>query len=153
MTARPVKPEYPSAAELREILPTVIGAGAAGDPFATRLQYVADLLAKLGRLPAEPVLAWRETNGAVRHIAIGQELVVGRNTNASGLSLAEDELLSRSHFVIRTEGPLGTLEDLASRNGTAVNTSENRATTAKLCDGDLIYAGRHIFVYLNPNRV
>jgi FHA domain len=152
MSAKSNEPEHPSAAELREILPTVTGFSAPGDPFATRLQYVSDLVIELGPQLSEPILAWREAGNAVRHVPTGRELVVGRQTGDVGLSLPGDDLLSRRHFVIRSDGPLGTLEDLHSRNGTAINTNDNRKNKTTLCDGDLIYAGRHIFVYLNPIR-
>jgi hypothetical protein len=152
MPAKSNDPERPSAAELREILPTVTGFSAAGDPFATRLQYVSDLVAELGTQLSKPILAWRDAGKAARHVPIGLELVVGRQTGEAGLSLPADDLLSRCHFVIRSDGPLGILEDLGSRNGTAINASNNRQNKTTLCDGDLIYAGRHIFVYLNPIR-
>ncbi len=152
MTGKPDPNEFPPAAELREIFKTVSGVPPAGDHVATQLQYVADMLAALDRLPAEPILAWREGGDTVRHIPIGREILVGRQTGDSGLCLAGDDLLSRRHFAIRTTGAICALEDLASRNGTAINTSENRIRHTTLCDGDLIYAGRHIFVYLNPTR-
>ena len=152
MTGKPDPDEFPPDAELREIFQTVSGVPPASDQVVTRLQYVADMLAALGRQPAGPILAWRESDGSVRQVQIGCELIVGRQTGEPGLSLAGDDLLSRRHFAVRAISATGTLEDLASRNGTAINTSENRIRQTTLCDGDLIYAGRHIFVYLNPAR-
>jgi hypothetical protein len=153
MAAKPKPAGIPPPAELREIFQTVSGGAPAADLFATRLQYVADLIAALGPLPQEPVLAWREAGNSARHARIGRKLVVGRQTGDSGLSLAGDDQLSRRHFALRTQGANCALQDLDSRNGTAINASENRIRKHSLCDGDLIYAGRHIFVYLNPARV
>jgi len=152
MTGKPGKPEFPPLEELRDIFQTVSSVPPAGDRVATHLQYVADLLAAVGHLPAAAVLAWRDASGAVRYVTIERELVVGRKTGETGLSLAGDDSLSRRHFSVRAAGAMVTLEDLGSHNGTAVNTSEGRVRHATLCDGDLIYAGRHIFVYLNPTR-
>jgi hypothetical protein len=152
MSAKPGKDEILPLAELREIFQTVSGAPPADDCFATRLQYVADILASLGRQSEEPVLAWSETSSSVKHTRIGRELVVGRQTDDSGLTLSGDHLLSRHHFAIRADGGIYELEDLGSRNGTAINITANKISRKILCDGDLIFAGRHIFVFLNPTR-
>jgi hypothetical protein len=143
------KNELPPGAGVREIFQTVTGSPPVTDYLATRLQYVADLLAALGRAPESTCLVWREAASGIRQERVGAEVVVGRQPGG-GLAFAEDDLLSRRHFSIRVDGSDFLLEDLQSRNGTAVNTSENRIRQRVLCDGDLIYAGRHIFVFLNP---
>lgn len=139
----------PPGGELREIFQTVSGSPPPADHLVTRLQYVADLVGALGRAPAGPCLVWRESASVVRHARVGAELVVGRKPEA-GLAFADDDLLSRRHFLIRAGGAACILDDLQSRNGTAVNTSEHRVREKVLRDGDLIYAGRHIFAFLNP---
>jgi pSer/pThr/pTyr-binding forkhead associated (FHA) protein len=116
------------------------------------LHYAAEFMAGLGGLPGGPVLAWRDAAGCVRHTDIASELVVGRRPG-EGLTFAEDDLLSRRHFRICHDGTACALEDLNSRNGTTVNSSENRIRRTTLRDGDLIYAGRQILVYLNPARI
>jgi hypothetical protein len=146
------QPEAIPPAELREIIQTVSGSIPAVDQLARRLHYVAEVMAGLGALPGGPVLAWRDIGGCVRHADIASELVVGRQAG-DGLTFAEDELLSRHHFKVCYDGATCALEDLNSRNGTTVNSSEDRIRRATVRDGDLIYAGRQIFVYLNPARM
>jgi FHA domain-containing protein len=150
MHPEPLRAQLPSADDLREISQTLSGLPAANDQLAERLQYIADLVANVGCLPAEPLLLWRETNRLVRHAVIGKELVVGRQSQACGLAFPEDKLLSRRHFVARTTGHECTLEDLKSHNGTALNRPDNRVRLEPLRDGDLIYAGSYVFAFLAP---
>jgi pSer/pThr/pTyr-binding forkhead associated (FHA) protein len=116
------------------------------------LEYVAELLAGAGPLPKEPLLLWREEGEAARHAVIGQELVVGRNTGGSGLTLPDDAGLSRRHFLIRQATGSCLLEDLKSRNGTAINRPAKRMSQHRLRDGDLILAGSHLFVFLDHGQ-
>src|ERR1700739_2769655 len=69
--------------------------------------------------------------------------VVGRSSQA-GLSMQDDRLLSREHFVIALDSSVCTLKDLGSTNGTKVNGL--RVVTTSLRDGDLITAGDSEFV-------
>lgn len=148
---RDTPPEAIPPAELREIFQTVSGSVPAGDELARRLHYVAEVMAGLGATSGGPVLAWRDAGGGIRHADIASELVVGRRAGES-LNFAEDDLLSRRHLRICNDGSTCALEDLNSRNGTSLNSSENRIRQATLRDGDLIYAGRQILVFLNPAR-
>src|SRR5439155_1826656 len=128
------------AAELRDICQTMTGLPSPSDQLATRLQYLADLVTHAGRLADAPMLLWREGDRNVSHQAIGEELIVGRQIAGPGLALAEDKLLSRRHFVIRTGGESFTIEDLKSHNGTAINRPEDRVADPRaLRDGDLIF--------------
>jgi pSer/pThr/pTyr-binding forkhead associated (FHA) protein len=128
------------------------GLPAPGDLLTRRLEYVADLLADAGPLPKEPLLLWRPAGQAPRHALIGQELVVGRNTGQTGLTLSDDAGLSRRHFLVRRDADSCVLEDLKSRNGVAINRPEQRVQQHVLRDGDLILAGTHIFVFLDHGR-
>jgi len=142
----------PPSEELQEICQTISGLPSPNDKIVTRLRYVADLLANAGSLPNAPILVWREEDRPVRHALIGGGLVVGRQTGEPGLTLPDDKLLSRRHFVVRTTGVECMLEDLQSRNGTAINRVEERVQQRSLCDGDLILAGNHIFAFLDQGK-
>jgi len=148
-------PDLPnlSKAQWRDISETLTAPPQSSDPLLPHLELLADLLADAGSLPREPVLVWREPNQQVRHAAIGSRLVVGRHADAASLALPEDKLLSRAHFAVRPVEEGCELEDLRSRNGTAVNTSENRVRRRLLRDGDLILAGEHIFAFLDQRRM
>jgi hypothetical protein len=134
---------------LRDASQTLTGLPKPGDHLAQRLGFLADLLAGAGTLPKEPLLLWREAGRAARYAIIGQELVVGRNTGQAGLTLAEDEGLSRRHFLVHRAADLCVLEDLNSHNGTAINEAGRRVQQHPLRDGDLILAGNHVFVFLD----
>jgi hypothetical protein len=142
----------PAPEELQEICQTISGLPSPNDQIVTRLRYVADLLANAGALPNAPILVWREEDRSVRHALIGEGLVVGRQTDETGLSLPDDNLLSRRHFAVRTTGAERILEDLQSRNGTAINRPEERVQQRSLCDGDLILAGNHVFAFLDQSK-
>ena len=124
------------------------GFSAANDELGIRLQKVADLLSRSGPLPEEPVLIWQESAGAVQHAVIRDGMVVGRQAGEGGLTFAKDNFLGRQHFAIRHVGPDFFLEDLKSRNGTAINDAKIRIKSRLLRDGDIIFAGNHIFVFL-----
>lgn len=70
-------------------------------------------------------------------------IVVGRSSQA-GLSMQEDRLLSREHFVIELNSSVCSLKDLGSTNGTKVNGL--RVEVASLRDGDIVTAGESAFV-------
>ncbi|CAN5909306.1 hypothetical protein BH23PLA1_BH23PLA1_29150 [soil metagenome] len=74
-----------------------------------------------------------------RHITV----VVGRSAEAQ-ISFSEDRSLSRHHFLLEINPPLCFLRDLGSTNGTKVN--DVRLERARLCDGDLITAGKNVFL-------
>jgi len=153
MPTNPADTPLLPAAALRDICETLTGLAEPTDQLASRLQFVADSLADAGPLPATAILLWRQPDKpAIHHVAINQELVVGRKPGEPGLSLPEDNLLSRRHFLIRPENDHFVLEDLQSHNGTAINHSANRIQGHILHDGDLILAGNHIFVFLDHGQ-
>ena len=148
----PSQDPFPLPLDLRDASRTLTGLPTPGDQLARRLEYVANLLAGAGPLPQEPLLLWREAGQSARHAVIGQELVVGRKTGQPGLTLPDDAGLSRRHFLVRHAADRCVLEDLKSRNGTAINRPEQRVQQHVLRDGDLILAGSHVFVFLDHGR-
>jgi pSer/pThr/pTyr-binding forkhead associated (FHA) protein len=138
------------AEQLKDAAQTLAGLPAPTDQFAARLQFIADLLTDRPTLPQAALLVWRGPDRSVQHRLIGQELVVGRQAGAGGLTLAEDKLLSRCHFRIRRQGPAFVLHDLDSHNGTAINRTQNQVHEHCLHDGDLILAGNQVFAYFAP---
>jgi len=152
MPPDPLNPSLPPANELRDAYRTLTGLPSPTDQLANRLQFIEDLLAGAKSLPDVPIIVWREPDHSLRHEVIGRELITGREAGRGGLTLADDKLLSRRHFAIRSEGEAWVLEDLKSRNGTAINRTENRVQSEILRDGDLIFAGNHVFVFMDQER-
>jgi hypothetical protein len=142
----------PSDADLFDICKTFTGAPPKEDRMASHLNYIAEILEDCGPLPNEPLLLWREDRG-VKHKLVGRDLIVGRKPREQGLALPEDKLLSREHFAIHLADDSYVLEDLKSRNGTVVNQPDNRMEKHLLHDGDLIFSGNQIFVFLDPRKV
>jgi hypothetical protein len=138
--------------DLRILARTVTDAPVKSPQLPQRLEFIAELLGDAGRLPSEPVLAWRGSDGVVKHAPIGTKLVVGRRADGGVLSFPGDKLMSGAHFEICGAGDGCELRDLNSRNGTAVNDPVHRVTHKVLCDGDLILAGNHIFAFLDQSR-
>jgi len=152
----PLNPDtgpLPAQSEMREACETLSGFAVPADQFTARLQFVSDLLADAGPLPAAPILLWREPGHYARHVAVGSELVIGRDSGQSGLSYPEDKLLSRRHFLLRAEANGVVLTDLKSHNGTSINRPRNRIETRLLRDGDLVLAGEHVFVFMDQGRI
>jgi hypothetical protein len=148
MIEEPTGGKPPSPEELREACHTLCGMPGPNPELATRLQYVANLLADAGSLPCSPLLVWRESDQKVHHAVIQDPFVVGRVSGSCTLAFPEDRLLSRSHFSIclTEEGCL--LRNLNAKNGTAVNGAGETVGEHLLRDGDLILAGNHIFAFL-----
>lgn len=69
--------------------------------------------------------------------------VVGRSSDAH-LSVPDDRYMSRHHFLLEINPPLCSLRDLGSTNGTKVN--DVRLERARICNGDLITAGKNQFL-------
>lgn len=138
---------------LKAAAETFSGLPSPTDQFAARLQFIADLIADQPMLPKGALLVWRGSDGRVRHAAIGQELVVGRQAGPGGVSIAEDKLLSRRHFKVKAKSTLFMLQDLDSHNGTSVNRRRNAVARHSLRDGDLILAGSQVFAFLAPQSV
>ena len=141
-----------SREEIRSVSQTLTGMPARNDQLVPRLEYVAELLADAGKLPSEPVLVWREGNRKLKYAPVGVKLVVGRQAEGTDVALRDDKLLSAKHFAVKVSGEGCKLKDLNSRNGTAVNEPQNRIRSRLLRDGDLILAGKHIFVFLDQRR-
>jgi hypothetical protein len=152
MPTKPSREPLPFPRDLRDVSQALAGLPSASDLLTRRLEYVAGLLAGAGPLPAEPLLLWRQAGQPARHAVIGPQLVVGREAGRAGLTLAEDAGLSRRHFLVRHAAGSCVLEDLKSRNGTAVNRPEERVQKHVLRDGDLILAGGHVFVFLDHGQ-
>ena len=111
----------------------------------SRLRYIAAIIADAGLLADGPQLLYRTLEKKMACVKIGQELVVGRQKPAD-LVLGDDKRLSRKHFRICCGANGDRIEDLRSHNGTYVNGT--RIESRLLCDGDLIEAGRQVFVFL-----
>jgi pSer/pThr/pTyr-binding forkhead associated (FHA) protein len=126
---------------------------ASDSELAAKLQYVANLLADAGPLPASPVLVWRQSDQTVRHALIHDPFVVGRAPEPPGLAFPEDKLLSRNHFSICVTEEGCLLRNLNSKNGTAVNRAGELVPQRLLRDGDLILAGNHIFAFLDQAQI
>ena len=153
MTEEATSPTPPSPEELRAACQTLLGMPGPNPELPARLQYVAELLADAGPLPAAPFLVWREANRNVRHAAIQGALVAGRAPGPGGLAFPEDRLLSREHFSLSVNEDGCLLRNLKSKNGTAINTPNQTVGERLLRDGDLILAGNHIFAYLDQTQV
>jgi len=149
MNKEPTSESPPSAEELRAACQTLSGMPASNPELTAKLQFVAHLLADAGPLPSSAVLVWRESNQTVKHVPILDPLVVGRSPASPGLAFPEDKLLSRSHFSIRVTADGCLLQNLNSKNGTAVNRAGEAVPQRLLRDGDLILAGNHIFAFLD----
>lgn len=75
----------------------------------------------------------------------GSECSIGRAPTCD-VVLAEDQLASRRHALLRFEGDRYRVVDLGSSNGTYVNGTEIRDATP-LAEGDRIAIGEHEFLY------
>lgn len=107
----------------------------------------------LSTKPAEVALLYQDpTAGEMRFHTIGDKLAVGRlsksERHSDGCDLAfEDDEMSRRHFEIALTDGFYILRDLESRNGTYVNSPAAQIKETVLKAGDVIFAGRGIFVF------
>lgn len=62
-----------------------------------------------------------------------------------------DDSVSRCHAVIMREEDGHSIQDTVSTNGTYIN--DEKVDKAKLCAGDRIQLGNHIFCYLHPHDI
>lgn len=81
--------------------------------------------------------------GLKRLLRSGSELSIGRSDYCD-LSCPHDDLMSRQHFVVRTDHVGCQVQDLGSSNGTSVN-GEILERPVLVKNGDLIHAGRSQF--------
>lgn len=87
-----------------------------------------------------PHLVVLARGGGERPVALGEELIVGRDQGA-GLQLA-DPAVSRRHARLRLgEGGRATVEDLGSKNGVVLNGTRLAPGTVALRPGDLLALG------------
>jgi hypothetical protein len=137
------------ANQLKDACHTLSSLPAPTDQFAARLQFIADLMAEGAGLSGVAALVWRGPDRSVIRAVVGQELAVGRQPGPDGVTVPEDKLLSRRHFLIRAAGGGFVLQDLNSHNSTAINRPQNRIHECDLHDGDLIVAGNQVFAFLD----
>ena len=110
-----------------------------------RLQWVSRIMHHAG--PAKrPRLAWTAEDGSACQILLSNHrpIVAGRDSTAD--IHANNNRLSRRHFELAPEADGFVLRDLESRNGTRVN--GRRIQRRVMRDGDVIEAGRLLFVFL-----
>ena len=153
MTGESISSTAPTPEELRAACHTLSGMPGPNPELATKLRYVAELLAHAGPLPPFPLLVWREADQKVRHVVIQGPFVVGRVSGPAGLAFPEDRLLSRDHFSVNVTEDGYLLRNLKSKNGTAINTASQTVDERLLRDGDLILAGNHVFAFLDQSQV
>ncbi|WP_395746004.1 FHA domain-containing protein [Prosthecobacter sp.] len=119
-------------------------------PLHTRLAAASRLLSSL---PAQPVAASlvfsRGNDLPVEAVPIGDGITVGRGRHES-IPIPECLDLSRRHFSVRQESGFWLLEDASSRNGTFVDGVEGRISRRVLRDGDIIFAGDLLFLFVDP---
>lgn len=119
-------------------------------PLHTRLAAASRLLSSLPAQPLAPSLIFsRGADSSVEAVPIGAGITVGRGTDAT-LSLPQCADLSRRHFSLRQESGFWLLEDAGSRNGTMVDGVEGRISRRVLRDGDIIFAGDLLFLFVDP---
>lgn len=115
-----------------------------------RLTAASALLGSLERQPTEPSLVFaRGGDAKIEVVPIGGGITVGRGEDST-LCLEECADLSRRHFSLRPQSGAWLLEDLGSRNGTTVDGHDGRITRRLLRDGDFIFAGELMFLFVNP---
>jgi hypothetical protein len=84
-----------------------------------------------------PRLLIRKGEGEGKDHALSGVCIVGRHASAN--FVLGDQLVSRNHFRVLSEGGAWYVEDLGSTNGTIVNGRRSKKT--QLADGDVIVAG------------
>ena len=94
-----------------------------------------------------PRLVIRKGVAPGRDHALGGECTVGRHQSAT--FVLDDQLVSRQHFRVVSQGGVWILEDLGSTNGTLVN--GQRTTRQPLIDGDVIQAGSTQLVFVQKD--
>ena len=143
-------PIPPTDSELAAAGQTVLRPRPSAGSVQERLSAASTLLHSLERQPAEASLVFaRGSTARIEVVPVGSGITVGRGKDSS-LCLEECADLSRRHFAVRPESGTWLLEDLGSRNGTTVDGLDGRITRRLLRDGDFIFAGDLMFLFLNP---
>lgn len=78
-------------------------------------------------------------------LAEGERVLLGRSTAAFGRGAMDQKLVSRSHATLDCQGPVVTVSDAGSRNGTLVNGA--RMDRHELCPGDVIGVGSILLLF------
>lgn len=122
-----------------------------------RIITLATLIDRISDLPEEPFLLIKSpASDELATEPIGAGICAGKSPKPAGaeercLVLADDPLLSRSHFRVFRDGDSYFLEDLGSTNGTCVNSStEPVRGRHRLNSGDCIRASDHLFIFARP---
>ncbi len=150
MNTDPFSPYPPFESEVAAASRTLMPVRADNGTLFDRLSAASRLIASLPAPPAVPSLVFsRGGDAPVESVAIGEGITVGRGADAA-INLEELAMLSRRHFSVRPQAGLWLLEDSGSRNGTKLDGVEGRITCRALCDGDIIFAGSMMFVFVNP---
>jgi hypothetical protein len=117
-----------------------------------RLEIIAELLSGLPRrpLPGQPCLLY-QSNDRVELVDVPKKqgwFTVGRE---KGDLILKEATVSRVHFRLKCQGDGVNVEDCGSKHGTRVN-GEKLVRPRRLCDGDLIQAGKQMVVFLLESR-
>lgn len=139
-----------SEPELAAVGLTMAPARRDASPLRDRLAAASALLNSLAVQPTEASLVFcRGADAPAEAAPIGGGVTVGRGKDAA-LCLENCTELSRNHFRMRPESGVWLLEDAGSRNGTRVDGVDGPITRRVLRDGDIIFAGELIFLFVNP---
>jgi hypothetical protein len=102
------------------------------------------------KAPMEASLIYtRERSGKIEVTPIREGITVGRSRKCA-VCLEHSADLSRIHFLVRPENGNWVMEDLGSVNGTSVEGLEVPVMKHTLRDGDLVFAGEQMFLFMNP---
>lgn len=143
--------DQPTESELAAAGMTLASMPKEPDKLRDRLDTASLLLKSLPMQPTAASLVFAKAADApVEAVPIGSGVTVGRGKEAS-VCLAKCEMLSRKHFSVRPESSMWLLEDHGSRNGTRVDGVDGPITRRMLRDGDIIFAGDLIFLFVNPS--
>jgi ABC-2 type transport system ATP-binding protein len=95
---------------------------------------------RVRQIPAVPTLALVSGPRAGLRVAVGGQLVVGRDPATADLVLEGDTDVSRRHAALSPAGGGVTVQDLGSTNGTFVN-GQRITTAVALANGDRVQIG------------
>jgi ABC-2 type transport system ATP-binding protein len=93
------------------------------------------------QIPTVPTLAFVSGPQAGLNVAVGGQLVVGRDRATADLLLEDDTDVSRRHATFSPSGEGLTVQDLGSTNGTFVNGARIGAGAVVLSSGDQVQIG------------
>jgi ABC-2 type transport system ATP-binding protein len=113
---------------------------AAPAPAAAPVSPAAVQATRIRRIPTVPVLAIVGGPKAGTEVAVGGQVVIGRDPGAADVTLEDDPDVSRRHAAFSLAGGGVTVEDLGSTNGTLVN-GQRLSGTVPLKNGDKVQVG------------